>query len=213
MSENFPGDEKKEQLGCKVARMAEVCREEDLTLQELADRIDGNAYLLLTFVISLPFCQPVPLAGLSTPMGILLGWFGFRMMLGKELRLPARMRRTVIPKKFFPSVLKTTAKLLLWIEKHLHGEWREFAELPWVRRVTGANIVFCAILLALPLPLPFSNVFPAVPIALSAAALLENDGKMLMRAGIAALANIVFWGTWTALIVVYGWPTVRGWFA
>jgi hypothetical protein len=151
----------------------------------------------------------VPLAGLSTPFGSLLAFFGWRMMFGLELRLPQRWRRLVIPKKFFPLLLTGAGRLLRWLERHLRKQWRSFVEPEWVQRLCGANIFVCALLLALPLPVPFSNIFPALPIALSAAALLEDDGKMMLRAAVAAVANLVFWLVWLVLIWVYGWAVVE----
>jgi hypothetical protein len=205
-------------LGERIVRLAAVCREEDITLQELVDRMEGRSFILLTFLISLPFCQPVPMLGLSTPLGSLLAYFGWRMMLGKELRLPKRFQQLVIPKKFFPLLLSGAGRLLRWLERHLRRQWSDLVQPEWVKQACGANIVLCAVLLALPLPIPFSNVFPALPIALSAAALLESDGKMLIRAAAAAAVNAIFWITWIVLIAIYGWPvvetvetTVRGW--
>lgn len=196
-------------IGERIVRLAASCRERDTTLQDLVDKTDGRSFLVLMFLTSLPFCQPIPLFGLSTPFGLLHAFLGWRMMTGKELRLPERMKGIVIPKKFFPTLLNGAGRLLRWLERRLRPQWPSFIEPAWVRRACGANIFACALLLSLPLPIPFSNIFPAIPIMLSTAALIESDGKMLARAAVAAAANLVFWSVWLVLVCLYGWVVVE----
>ena len=202
----------REPIGVRISRLADECCERDVTLAELVERMEGQSRLLLVFLVSLPFCQPVPLLGLSTPFGLLLLFLGWQILLGQEFRLPQRFQSLVIPRKFFPVLLGGAGRLLRWLEKHLRPQWQWVFKPAWVVRLCGANILVCSALLALPLPIPASNVFPAIPIAISAAALLEGDGKMLIRAIVAAIANIAFWVTWAVLIGVYGWEIVRKWF-
>ncbi len=205
-------------LGQRIADLAAACRQDSITLQELAQHLDGRSFYLLIFLVSLPFCQPVPMLGLSTPLGLFLAFLGWRMTFGLPLCVPHRLRSVKIPRKFFPRLLSGAGRLLRWLEKRRSNDWGTLAELPWMQRLCGANLLLCAVLLALPLPIPFSNVFPALPIALSMAALVESDGKMLMRAAVAAGLNLAFWITWLVLIILYGWPivekiesTCRGW--
>jgi hypothetical protein len=201
-------------LGERVAVLAQDCREREVTLGELLERMEGHSVLLLVFLLSLPFCQPVPLTGLATVFGIPLTWLGWCMMLGKELRLPPRLQRISIPRKFFPALLSGTGYMMRWLERHLHGHWNGLLEPRWVRRACGANLFVSSFLLALPVGLPCSNFCPALPVALTAAALLENDGKMLVRAAAATLLNAAYWVFWAILIALYGGAaveTVRTW--
>jgi hypothetical protein len=203
---------KREPIGMRISRLANECREGDVTLAELTKHMEGQSRLLLVFLVSLPFCQPVPLLGLSTPFGLLLFLLGWQILLGREFHLSQRFQGLVIPRKFFPTLLAGAGRLLRWLEKRLRPQWQWALRPPWVTRLCGANILVCSALLALPLPIPASNVFPALPIAISAAALLEDDGKMLMYAAVAAMANVIFWTAWAILIGVYGWEIISQWF-
>jgi hypothetical protein len=196
-------------LGERVLRLAAECRGRDLTLGELQKHIGRHSQFLLIFLMALPFCQPIPLLGVSTPFGLLLALLGLQLALGRELAVPQRFCETVIPKKFFPVLLTGAGRLLHRLEKHLRRRNVAFVESPTVRRVCGANIALCALLLSLPVPIPFSNVFPAIPIALTAAALLESDGTMLKRAAASAVVNLLFWATWAFLIAWFGWLVVE----
>jgi hypothetical protein len=195
-------------IGERIARLAWECREREVTLGELLDRLEGHSLLLLVFLLSLPFCQPIPLTGLATVFGIPLTYFGWCMLLDKELRLPVRLRRIVVPRKFFPAVLSGTGRLMHWLERHLRGEWSGLFEPRWVRRACGVNIFVCSFLLALPALLPGSNFFPALPVALTAVALLETDGKMLIRALVATIVNAAYWLFWAVLIYLHGGAAV-----
>jgi hypothetical protein len=196
-------------LGGRVATLAQECREREVTLGELLERMEGHSVLLLVFLLSLPFCQPVPLTGLATIVGIPLTWLGWCMMLGKDLRLPPRLQRITMPRKFFPALLSGTGYMLRWLEQHLHGHWSGLLKPRWVQRACGANIFVSSFLLALPVGLPCSNFCPALPVALTAAALLENDGKMLVRAVVATLLNAAYWMFWGVLIALYGGEAVE----
>ncbi|MDR1497005.1 MAG: exopolysaccharide biosynthesis protein [Puniceicoccales bacterium] len=201
--------EKRESIGAIVSRLAVECRERDVTLGGLVERLEGRSSLLLVFLLALPFCQPVPLAGFSTVMGAPLAFLGWRLMIGGELRLPRRYEGAIVPKKLFPVLLGGAGRLLRWMERHLKEQWGNLLAPAWVARVCGANIFVCALLLALPGFIPCSNFFPAFAIALTAAALLESDGKMLVRAAVASVINLLFWGTWGVLIWLYGWAVVK----
>ena len=195
-------------IGTRIAQLAWECRERDVTLGELLARMEGHSLLLLIFLLSIPFCQPIPLTGLATVFGIPLTYLGWRMMSGKKLTLPARLRGIVVPKRFFPMLLTHTGRLMRWLERHLRGEWSELLEPRWVRQACGVNIFVSSFLLALPVLVPCSNFFPALPVALTAAALLERDGKMLIRALVATIANAAFWIFWAVLIYLYGGAAV-----
>ena len=53
-------------------------------------------------------------------------------------------------------------------------------------------MAFLAILLALPLPIPFSNLLAAIPILLISLALLEEDGAFLIAGYVAAIPCTAF---------------------
>jgi hypothetical protein len=201
------------ELGASLVRLAEECRGRDVTLGELSERTGGRSPLLLVFLLALPFCQPVTLPGVSTPFGLLLFVLGWQMARGRELSVPERFQKTVIPKVFFPLLLSGAGWLLRWLEKHLRRRDAAFAEAAATRRFCGVNIAICALLLSLPLPIPFSNVFPALPVAIAAAALLESDGKVLWLAAVAAVINLFFWAGWVFLICRFGWQAVESFHA
>ncbi len=76
----------------------------------------------------------------------------------------------------------------------LRPRWSFLVEWPVLHQINGAMICISGILLLLPLPIPFSNLLPAITIISLAAAMMERDGYFVVLGTIAFLGNIVFFG-------------------
>lgn len=166
---------------------------EAVTLREVMAVMHGRGYLLLVMLIALPFSTPVPLFGLSTPFGAVIALIGARLALGQKPWLPARLLDRKLPAKLFSKVFAAARKILRGFEYFLRPR------MLWVTRSAAAQqfhalpILLAALLLLLPLPLPFSNVLPAFSILLIAAGLLERDGWFIVAGHVAfALAAAYF---------------------
>jgi hypothetical protein len=62
------------------------------------------------------------------------------------------------------------------------------------QRASGGVILVCGLLLLLPLPVPFSNAFPAFTVILLAAAGLERDGAFFVAGCVQFLLCFGFFG-------------------
>lgn len=179
----------------RLLELAEACRGRDVTLGELAAFGDESedVYFLLVLLFSLPFCQPIPLAGLATPFGLVVAAIGWAMVMQKPFRIPDRLGRVRIPHKFIPTLIKGAGKLVGWLERHLHRRRVPLARSVTMRRIHGATICFWGLMLALPIFIPLSNIFSALPLPFLAAALLEDDGVMVIRSYIASAVCAAYW--------------------
>jgi hypothetical protein len=182
-------------ISARLLKLSEACRGRDVTLGELAAFGDESedAYFLLVLLLSLPFCQPIPMTGLSVPIGLMLAGIGWAMVLEKPFSLGDRVSRVRIPHKLIPALIKGAGKLVGWLERHLHRRRTTLTRSRPMRRLHGATICFWGLMLALPLPIPLSNIFSALPLPLLAAALLEDDGVMVVRAYIASTVCAAYW--------------------
>src|SRR5690606_18741994 len=107
-------------LSDELMAMSEEIRESDVYLKELMERLEGRVYTLFLVLLSLPFCQPIPLPGISTAFGAMIALLGARYALRHEPWVPKRLLDRSIPHKIFPTLLKAGAKMLRIIEKLLH---------------------------------------------------------------------------------------------
>ena len=165
---------------------------ETVTLREVVGVLHGRGYVLLVMLLALPFCSPVPLPGLSTPIGMVIALIGVRLALGQKPWLPARLLDMRLPPERFRKVLVLTRRLVLAFEKFLRPRLVWTCGSPELERLHALPIVICAVILLLPLPVPLSNVIPAWAVLLMAGGLLERDGVFILAGHVFALLAVAF---------------------
>lgn len=181
-------------LSVELLELAESVQGSDLTLGDLVDQLEGRVYTLLLVLLSLPFCQPVLLPGLSTPFGVVITLLGLRFALRQRPWLPKRLLATKLTAKFVPAVMRGSAKLLGTMEKLLHPRLIWVFDYHIAHFLAGIAIFICGLLLLLPLPVPFSNMLPAMTVVLAAAAFSERDGYCLIASGAMFVLTLIFFG-------------------
>lgn len=189
------------------ARVAEG----EATLGGLMDALRDRTYSLFVLLLTLPFCTPVPMFGISTPFGAVIAYLGVRLALGMEPRLPDRIRARPISRRTLGSVLRGAERLLRWLERFMRPRLQVLTATWLARAVVGAMIAGSAVLLMLPLPVPASNFFPAVTIVCLAAGLTQDDGAaivvgfILFALTLGFFAAIAFFGTEAFVWVGHWW--------
>jgi hypothetical protein len=183
--------------------LAMILREfevENVTLREVLGLLHGRGYVLLVMLLALPFCTPVPLPGLSTPFGLIITIIGARLAFGAKPWLPARLLDTRLPPAIFAKVFAFTRKIILGFERLLRPRMLWVTSTPRREQLHGVPIVICALMLLLPLPVPFSNVIPAWGIILISGGLLERDGAFIVAGYVASIITVAFF----AIIGIFG---------
>ena len=167
-------------LSSQLARLAAGFADRPVRLGELTDVLQLRGYNALLIFLAFPFVTPVPLPGVSTIFGLVIALLGVRMVLAQKPWLPERLTARQLPARFLPKLLLATSRGFGRLEKLLKPRFL-YPEYPAVfQRVSGVIVVICGLLLLLPLPVPFSNAFPAFTIILLAAAGLERDGAVFI---------------------------------
>jgi hypothetical protein len=164
-------------LSTDIARVLEAFAHRSVTLGEIIELMRQRAYSFLLLLIALPFCTPIPLPGLSTPFGLIIALIGMRIACGLKPWLPARLLRVTLPAKWLPKMLHAVEKPVKWLERFLRPTCGIFVDSGIARMAHGAMIFVCGVLLLLPLPIPLTNMIPAIAVALLACAMLEGDGR------------------------------------
>ncbi len=173
---------------------------ETVTLREVMVLLHGRGYVLLVMLLALPFCTPIPLPGLSTPFGLVIVLIGLRLALGQKPWLPAKLLDTRLPPNLFAKVFAVTRKIVTWFERLLRPRLLWATASPRLEQLHAVPIVICALMLLLPLPIPFSNIIPAWGILLLAGGLLERDGAFIVGGYMATLVTVIFF----VLIAIFG---------
>jgi hypothetical protein len=149
--------------------------------------------LLLALVAIVP--------GLSIAAGLLLMIPAFQMIAGKPAPVfPRRIATRSLPTRHLAAVVQRSLPVLRYLEKVVHPRWH--TPLEATKRLVGTFVVVLSATLVF-IPIPLSNVVPALVIALISLAYLEEDGVLL---SIALPAGIIVWGVAAAA----GWQMVVG---
>lgn len=157
-----------------------------VNLKEIFDTFGDDGHFLLILFMIMPFLQPIPLVGLSTPFGILIAMAAAKALFGRPPWLPKRWAER-------PITMTTVTKILggaEWIHLKIGGLFRRRLALflrGGFRVVNVLLIILNGMILALPLPIPFSNTFPAWAIGFVTIGILEKDGLFVLLSYVQAL--------------------------
>lgn len=169
----------------------ERCRKGNITLQELFDVFKSNGHFVLIIFLILPFLQPIPLVGLSTPFGLLIISVAVLEYRGKPPQVPKRWAHKEISASTVSKIAEGSDKVFEKLEKILKPRLQFLFKGPF-KTLNLVMIVLNAFLLALPLPIPLTNSIPSWAIALLAVGQLKEDGLFVILSHLASLACSIY---------------------
>jgi hypothetical protein len=162
-------------------------------MHSLHKRSFGIIMLLLALVAIAP--------GLSIVAGLLLMIPAYQMITGKPAPVfPHRVATHSLPTRYLATVLQRSVPVLGYLEKLIHPRWH--TPLEATKRTVGIAVLVLSGTLVF-IPIPLSNVVPALTIALISLAYLEEDGGLLALALLAALVLL-------SIVAVAGWEMAAG---
>ena len=191
-------------LSEELAELRQSAGERAITLREVIYTLGGRAYLLLVLLLALPFVTPIPLPGLSTPFGLAIALIALRLSLGQRPWLSMNLQRKELPAGFISKLFGVAEKVLWFMEKFLRPRLTFLTDTPLLVQMHAVLMLLAALALLLPLPIPFTNSFPAWTLLLLAAGLLERDGGFILAGYVVFAAGVlyfVFLGEATAHLV------------
>jgi hypothetical protein len=169
-----------------------ISQKGSVPLERIFKVLSGKGRYFVIFILSLPFCVPIQIPGLSTPFGILISLIGLRILIDKDALFPQKL----LNKKISSKVLKNISKKGLWIvkklKKFIHPRMDVFCHSAFSKYINGVLIVLLGLILALPLPIPFSNLLAAWSLFGVCVGLLEDDGLFVVIGYILTLVTIAF---------------------
>lgn len=165
---------------------------EKISVEEILHLLSGKGYPLLLILLSLPFCQPIQIPGFSTPFGLLIAFIGLRMAFGHRLWWPQWILKQTVSRNTLKKIVDKSTWILDKIGKIAHPRL-SWANNHWFSHtLAGLVIAFLGFVLALPLPIPLSNLIAAWGILCLSIGLLEEDGLFTGLGYLAALICLAF---------------------
>jgi hypothetical protein len=153
-----------------------------VTLGELEERLKGRGFALFILILSVPFCIPVSLPGLSVAFGFVIVLIGMRIFLGRRPKLPGFILAREIQHATLERIVRLGVAVCVRIERWARPRMDFLRRSPMAVRFIGLGLVSGGVQLLLPLPplIPLSNTIPAVSIVLLTAGMIERDGVLVL---------------------------------
>lgn len=170
-----------------IAFVLKSAKQKPISIQFLLKTLSGKGRYLILFLLSLPFCQPIPLPGISTIFGLFVAVFGVSIILGRHVWLPQKILKKTVSHKLIEKITTKALWIVKKIKPFVHQRLTLLIYQPIFRILNGLTIVLLGLFLAIPLPIPFTNLIPGWVILLMALGLLEDDGLLILM-GYAILA-------------------------
>ena len=151
------------------------------TLGWLMDSLQKRSFGIIMLLLALVAIAP----GISIAAGILLMIPAFQMIAGKPAPVfPRRIANHGLPTTHLADLIQRCLPGLRYLETVIHPRWH--TALGPTKRIVGVVIMLLSTTLVVS-PIPFTNVVPALVVALISIAYLEEDGLLLSIALLAAL--------------------------
>lgn len=159
--------------------LKETTHSAEIELNQIFLILAGKGYAALLVIFTLPFCFPVQIPGFSTPFGVALALLGLRIGLGMQPWWPQFILTKKLSSESVKKITESTISTVTKMQKITHPRLFFFTN-PICHRLNGFLISILSIFLALPLPLPFTNLVSALPIFFIGIGLLEDDGLFII---------------------------------
>lgn len=179
-----------------------------VTVDEIEHILRGRGIAMLVMVLAAPFIIPAP--GLSVPFGIAICLLGLRIALGSRTALPRFIRTKTVPHKVLARVVSGVAIVVRRMERHIRPRMQYLRTHPRMVNLIGVAIISSGFILSLPLPIPFSNLFPAISIMCLAAGFMERDGLLVLIGYCLGVASWIYLAMWWKVIAA-SWQHFAHW--
>lgn len=141
--------------------------------------MEERGYALALLFLAFPFVLPIPSLGMSAPIGFFLALTGLALVRGGTPSFPDFLQRREIAYPALRAVARALDRARRVSGRFVRPRLRGALSGPALSAV-GLSLCGAALVLALPIPLPLSNFFPAAAILMLALGLLEGDGLLVI---------------------------------
>lgn len=172
--------------------LQKMAKEKTLSMEDILHILSGKGRPLILILLSLPFCQPIQIPGFSIPFGLMIAFLGLRIGFGHAVWLPQKLLNMKVDSKTLIKITDWASLLLKKMKRWTYPRLTWFCQSPLMEKANGIVISMLGILLALPLPIPLSNLTAAWSIFFIALGILEDDGLFVTIGYLISLLTLIF---------------------
>lgn len=162
--------------------------------------------LLFTLLVFALFCAiPLPIPGIHVFLSMPLFYVTIQQMMGRRtIWFPEKILNATLPREGFIALITRARPWFARIDHYVFPRMIHIIHGPGYR-IMGFISFFITCIIVIPLPL--TNVVPALAIATIALAMLCHDGLVML---IGATIGLLWCFAWITLAIVIGWAGMHG---
>ena len=150
-----------------------------------------------SFYLASLFAPPSKFPVFPLHLELCLPSLGLRVAFAKHLWWPKWVLNKKVQSKNIRKLVKKMTKVAQVLQKVVHPRLLAMTKSPLLHRMNGFLVFLLAFILALPLPIPMSNLLAAFPILFLGLGLLEDDGVFIL---IGYFLTLICFAAFAALI-------------
>lgn len=166
----------------------------DVSVKELLDLLLADGIHIMVIILIAPFLIPVSIPGSSTPFGILIILLEVSVLFNKKLILPKMVSEYTLSEESMNKLFEVLYKAMSYIEK-ISKPRGNLTKNRVLTKLNSLLIIVLAVLLFLPLPIPFTDFIPAVSILLLSVSCLEDDSYLLILGYIVSIFTMGYFAS------------------
>lgn len=161
-----------------LQEMKKIPPKKEVSFEELEAKLQDKGRILVIMFLSLLFVTPLQIPGLSTIFGLLISYLSMKNLFRLKSKQIPKWLNYKIPFNRFEKLIQKAETILLYLQKWVHPRWMIFFR-PKLEPCIHLVLLISGLILALPLPIPFSNILIGWAILLICFGFLEEDGLLI----------------------------------
>ena len=178
----------------KMDEIHSTFNEDEITIATIMDKLMLESNQILIIILIAPFLLPASIPGSSTPFGILIILLSLSNILNKPIKLPEQVTSYKLSKQNVDKVFNILQKALRYVER-VSKPRGSLTTNALLMKFNYVITIILAFLLFLPLPIPFTDLIPAVSILVLSLSTLEKDTYLLIVAYLLTIFALVYFAS------------------
>jgi hypothetical protein len=198
-------DSENERTSDTVTRISLEISSGGITFKDFLELIGEQGGLLSCIILIAPFLFPVSFPGSSIPFGLGILLINIGIITKRHPLIPKTIMDYKISQKNMLKILNGMRRVLLGLDKITKPRFTLMVDGPFMEYINSMIIIFCSLLLMLPLPVPLTDFLPAYSILFLSLGSIERDGYLIIAGYLLATVTTIYF----LLITIIGLSGIK----
>ena len=165
-----------------------------ISLGNFIEIMSDEGIQFLVIILLAPFLIPASIPGSSTPFGILIILLELSFIFNKKLYIPKFIGQYEFSQETIQKLFEILEKALYYVEK-ISKPRGSLSVKKNIMKINAVIIITLAVLLFLPLPIPFTDFTPALSILILTLSSLERDSYLMFIGYLCTIGTYIYFAS------------------